>query len=324
LPSVQKRITVVGSLNADLVVRAPHAPLAGETVVGIDFARHAGGKGANQAAAAARLCGDDGIGVFLIGRVGQDAEGVALCAALAAAGIDLSGVGRDDHLGTGIAAITVAGNGENRIVLVPGANQGLTPGILGQHHDVLTSADVLLLQLEIPLPTVQTAARMGREKRAVVILDPAPARPLPAALLRLCDYVTPNETELGLLVGTARAPGGGADAPPLSLEDAALGAEHLLAQGARNVVVKLGAQGALLVTPRGRHLWPAFATQVVDTTAAGDAWNGAFAVALAAGQEVLAAGRFACAAAALAVSRAGALPSLPTRPEVEALLAAHP
>jgi ribokinase len=312
-PSGPKRITVVGSVNADLVVRAPRAPAAGETVAGVDFSRHAGGKGANQAAAAARLCREGVLVVSLIARIGDDAEGAFVTAALAAAGVDLAGVGRDPALGTGIAAITVAADGENRIVLVPGANQALSPGVLGQHNDVLTSAAVLLLQLEIPLPTVQTAARMGREKRAIVILDPAPARPLPASLLRLCDFVTPNEIELGQLIGAPAS-------AELSLDDVAAGAAQLLAQGARNVVVKLGARGALLVTPSDRHHFPALPTQVVDTTAAGDAWNGAFAVALAEGQDVRAAGRFACAAAALSVSRPGAQSSLPDRAAVDAYL----
>jgi ribokinase len=151
-----------------------------------------------------------------------------------------------------------------------------------------------------------------------VILDPAPARPLPGSFLRLCDFVTPNETELAQLTGLAVDPEGA----PLSIDEAGAAAERLLGQGARNVVVKLGARGALLVTPHGRHLWPAFAVRAVDTTAAGDAWNGSFAVALAEGQDVVAAGNFACAAAALSVTRPGALSSLPGRAEVEALLAA--
>jgi ribokinase len=312
-----KRITVVGSLNADLVVRTPRAPEAGETITGLGFSRHPGGKGGNQAVAAARL-GSGATTVAFIGRVGNDGEGAFLTAALQADGIDLAGLGRDDQLGTGIAAITVAAGGQNRIVLVPGANHGLLPGILGQHHDVLTSAHVLLLQLEIPLPTVQTAARMGREKHAIVILDPAPARPLPASFLRLCDFVTPNETELLQLTAPEAPP---ASASVLSLDDAAAAAGQLLQQGARQVVVKLGARGALLVTHDQHHHWPPFPADVVDTTAAGDAWNGAFAVALAEGQDLLTAGRFANAAAALSVTRPGAQPSLPTRAQVDSALA---
>jgi ribokinase len=301
------RITVVGSLNVDLVVQAPRAPGPGETVAGTAFARHAGGKGANQAAAAARLFAGT---VALIGRVGADAEGAYLLTTLQQLGVDTAGVGQDPETTTGIAAITVSGEGENRIVLVPGANQTLTPGILGLHHDVLAASDLLLLQLEIPLPTVQTAARMGREKHATIILDPAPARPLPPPLLRLVDYLTPNESELGTLL---RRP------PPDTLEEVTAGAQQLLAMGARNVVVKLGARGALLVTPTEvAHLAP-FPVDAVDTTAAGDTFNAAFAVALAEGLPAPAAGRFACAAAALSVTRPGAIASQPTRAEVDAL-----
>jgi ribokinase len=313
-----RRITVVGSLNVDLVVRAPRAPGAGETVAGTSFARHAGGKGANQAAAAARLL-STATTTALIGRVGTDAEGDFLLATLERLGVDTSGVGRTADVGTGIAAITVSeqgeSRGENRIVLVPGANQTLSPGILGQHHDVLAAAHVLLLQLEIPLPTVQTAARMGREKHATIILDPAPARPLPPGLLRLCDYLTPNEGELAILLHRP------ASTHPASIDELTAGAQQLLAQGARNVVVKLGDRGALLVTPAEAHHLPAFPVTAVDTTGAGDAWNGAFAVALCEGLAPPAAARFACAAAALSVTRPGAIASLPARAEVDALLA---
>ncbi|HEY0706816.1 MAG TPA: ribokinase [Polyangia bacterium] len=333
-----KRITAVGSLNVDLVVRAPRAPEAGETVAGESLTRYPGGKGGNQAAAAARLCrredaapdlasaaASDPIAVSLIGRVGNDGEGEFLLGRLAGAGVDTSGVGRDDDHGTGIAAITVAATtGENRIVLIAGANEALTPGVLGQHHDVLTAADVLLLQLEIPLPTVQTAARMGREKRAIVILDPAPARPLPAALLRLCDFVTPNRGELALLVRAAapsRADLSEDDAPDLAA--VATQAHALAALGARHVVVKLGRHGVLICTPQGDHHVPGFAVTAVDTTAAGDTWNGAFAVALCEGRPLREAARFANAAAALSVTRKGAQASIPTRAEVDALLASQ-
>jgi ribokinase len=313
-PDAQPRaICVVGSLNADLVVRAPRAPAAGETVRGTGHARFAGGKGGNQAVAAARLAGA-GARVSLIGRVGDDEHGRWLRDQLAAAGVDGAGVGSDPQLPTGLAAITVEDGGQNRIIVVPGANDGLTPGQLSRNHAVLTSAGVLLLQLEIPLPTVQTAARMGREKRAVVVLDPAPTGALPDSLLALCDYLTPNEAELAALCGL---PAGG-DAWPL--DDVAAAARRLLARGARSVIVKLGARGALLVNVDGAQHWPPFAVAAVDTTAAGDAFNAGLAVALAAGAPLQEAGRFACAAGALAVTRPGAQPSLPARAEVDALL----
>ena len=189
-------------------------------------------------------------------------------------------------------------------MVVPGANQALTPGALSRHHDTLAAADVLLLQLEIPLPTVQTAIRMGREKRATIILDPAPARPLPDPLLALVDYLTPNESELAALAG----PG-----------DPVAAAGRLLARGVKTVVVKRGAQGVLLVGPAGAEDIAAFPVTAVDTTAAGDAWNAAFGVALALGRQPAAAARFANAAGALTVTRAGAQTSLPYRSSVDVL-----
>jgi ribokinase len=296
---------VVGSLNADLVVRAARAPERGETVPGIGFTRHPGGKGGNQACAAARVAAGQ-VHVSLIGRVGADADGQWLRRHLEDDGVDVTAVGLDDGLPTGVAAITVEASGDNRIVVVPGANQALTPGVLSRHHDTLATADVLLVQLEIPLPTVQTAVRMGREKRATIILDPAPARPLPDGLLALVDYLTPNERELEALAG----PG-----------DVLAAAGRLLARGARHVVVKRGARGALLVGPQGAQEIAPFPVTAVDTTAAGDAWNAAFGVALALGREPALAARFANAAGALTVTRPGAQPSLPRRTSVDALFA---
>jgi ribokinase len=311
-----KRICVVGSLNADLVVKMARYPRPGETVLGSSFAQFPGGKGANQAFAAARLAaGGDQVAVVMVGRVGADSRGTWLREHLADAGVDVLGVTIDERAATGVAVISVDAAGQNQIVIVPGANETLIPAALSPHHQRLASAHVLLLQLEIPLPTVQTAARVGREKRAVVILDPAPARTLPDALLRLCDYVTPNESELTTLDGS---PGASA---PLDRAQAAAAARRLVARGARNVIVKMGAAGALLVGPAGEHFWPAFPVAAVDTTAAGDAFNAAFALALAEGQPPEEAGRFATAAAALSVTRRGAQPSMPDRAEVAALLA---
>src|SRR6185503_898 len=194
---------------------------------------------------------------------------------------------------------------------VSGANGTLTPAELQASRSLLAAARVVLLQLEVPLETVQAAARIARAARARVILDPAPARPLPEALLREVDYLTPNETELGALVG---AP------PPSSEDEARRQARELVGRGARNVVVKRGEQGALLAGADGERSWPAVPVQAVDATAAGDAWNGAFAFALARGDTPDAAGRLANAAAAVSVTRRGAQPSLPTLGEVDALL----
>jgi ribokinase len=308
-------ICVVGSLNVDLVVRVKRAPVAGETVRGLSLRRHAGGKGGNQACAAGRLAAGEAR-VAIIGRVGADADGAWLRESLVRDGVEVGDVGEDPHLPTGTAVITVDSSGGNQIVFVPGANEGLSPGVLSRHHPTLTSARLLLLQLEIPLPTAHTAARMGREKHAVVILDPTPARPLPEALLGLCDYVTPNETEIPALLEAPPSPAG-----LLSLEDAEAAARQLLARGARNVVVKLGDRGALLVTPGGREHAPPFAVTAVDSTAAGDAWNAAFAVALAGAQPVSQALCFANAAGALTVTAAGAQSSLPGREAVDGLIA---
>jgi ribokinase len=297
-------IVVVGSLNADLVVRVERFPSPGETVAGHDFTVIPGGKGANQACAAARLGGD----VAMIGRVGKDAHGELLRRSLAAAGVDVSGVASDARVPTGVALITVDRAGENEIVIVPGANGAFTVEELARGGARLDAAAVLLLQLEIPLATVQAAARRARQAGAIVILDPAPAAPLPDGLLCEVDYLTPNETELAALVGGVR-PG-----------DERAAARTLLGRGVRNVVVKRGDQGALLVGAAGEVVWPAFRVEAVDATAAGDAWNGAFACALADGLPPAQAGRLATAAAAVSVTRRGAQPSMPTRAEAEALI----
>jgi ribokinase len=298
------RIVVVGSLNADLVVRVDRFPAPGETVAGRDFAVIPGGKGANQACAAARMGGD----VSMIGRVGADAHGELLRRSLAAAGVDVSEVRPDPCCATGVALITVDGAGENDIVIVPGANGAFTVEELEGGGGRLDSASVLLLQLEIPLATVQAAARRARWAGATVILDPAPAAPLPDTLLREVDYLTPNETELAALLGGVR-PG-----------DETAAARALVARGARNVVVKRGEHGALLVGAGGETVWPAFTVDAVDATAAGDAWNGAFAFALADGRSPGDAGRLATAAATVSVTRRGAQPSMPTLAEAEALI----
>lgn len=303
------RIVVVGSLNADFVVRVPRCPAAGETLTAERFSMFPGGKGANQAYAAARLGGR----VSMVGQVGNDPWGAVLRENLVSVGADVSGVFRDERVSSGIAVIVVEPAGQNRIVLVPGSNGTFTPDRLAGARDRLASAAVMLLQLEIPLETVREAARLGRRAGARVILDPAPAVPLPDELLEEVDYLTPNETELAVLTGN----------PPEGILDqgrAASLARELLRRGPRKVIVKMGAAGALLVEPSGEHFWPARRVRAVDTTAAGDAFNGAFAVALAEGQGEKEAGAFAGAAAAVSVTREGAQPSMPTREEVERLL----
>jgi ribokinase len=307
---MNKPIVVVGSLNADFVINVERFPVPGETLVGRDFQVFPGGKGANQAYGAGRL----GARVSMIGQVGHDAQAEWLRQNLASAGVDVAAVARDPAVSSGIATITIDALGENQILIVPGANGTFTAERLEAHRALIASAHLVLLQLEIPLETVMAAARLARQAGACVILDPAPARPLPDELLALVDYLTPNETELAIL----------ADLQPRALNraDAARVARQLRDRGAHRVIVKLGPQGALLVEDGREHFWPAFAVKAVDTVAAGDAFNAAFATALAAGQPELEAGRFACAAAAISVTRAGAQPSMPTRAEVEQLLAA--
>lgn len=283
-------------------------PDAGETVVGNSFAIFPGGKGANQAYAAARLGGK----VSMVGQVGNDSHGEWLRQQLASTGVDVTHVQADNAVATGVAVIGVDSSGQNRIVIAPGAN-----GTFGVERwqacaALVTSGDIVLLQLEIPLATVAHTAQLAKRAGAVVILDPAPAQEIGAELWQWVDYVTPNETELAILTGSLEG--------PLERSVAAARAATLRALGARRVLVKMGASGALLLDERGEHYWPAIPVQALDTTAAGDAFNGAFAVALAEGQSEEEAGRFATAAAACSVTRCGAQPSMPLRAEVEALL----
>ena len=297
-----KRIVVIGSLNADFVIRLQRFPGPGETVAGRDFKVFCGGKGANQACGAARLGGE----VSMIGQVGNDAHGDLLIENLAAAGVDVTHIFRAADVSTGVAAITINAEGENQIVVVPGANGSFGEEQLQRSRELIASAGIVLLQLEI-------AARLAKAAGALVILDPAPAQQLPEDLLGSVDYLTPNESELGILTGTA--------AEGFSPAVAAQKAGELRKRGVRKVLVKMGAQGALLVDGQQETFWRALPVSAVDTTAAGDAFNAAFAYALASGQSELDAGRFATAAAAYSVTRAGAQPSMPTRAEVESLSA---
>lgn len=303
-----RRIVVVGSLNADFVITMQRFPDAGETVVGDSFAVIPGGKGANQAYAAARLGGN----VAMVGQVGNDSHGAWLKQHLASAGVDVNHVQSDEAVATGVAVIGVDAAGQNRIVLAPGANGAFGVERLKISEGFFSAGDIVLLQLEIPLATVTHAARLAKQADAMVILDPAPARDIGRNLLQWVDYVTPNETELATLTR-----------PSDKAPDVAARAAMLRDLGAKRVIVKMGASGALLVHERGEQCWPALPVQAIDTTAAGDAFNGAFAVGLAEGQAEIDAGCFATAAAACSVTRPGAQPSMPTRAEVEDLLHRH-
>lgn len=303
-------ILVVGSANVDLVAEVPRLPRPGETVLGTRLTVHDGGKGANQAVAAARAGGT----VAIACSVGPDAYGDRLRASLAAAGVAVDHVGTGETA-TGTALICVDGGGENLIAVVPGANGELAPHHVDRALSALPGAATVLLQLEVPLETVTAAARQAAARGLRVVLNPAPAKPLDAALLQLVDVLTPNESEAELLTGR----------PVAGVQGAAAAADLLLQAGPRAVALTLGASGAFVATREGvRAHVPAFATTVVDTTAAGDIFNGALCVALTEGRALEEAARFACAAAAISVTRPGAQRSAPSRAEIEAVLDGEP
>lgn len=307
-------IVVTGSLNMDFVVQVERLPAPGETARGENFQTIPGGKGANQACAAARLARSNP--VFMIGRVGFDAFAGHLRASLAASGADTSRIHGCRSAPTGVALIWVDRAGQNSIVIAPGANHALAPADLETERSAFVSAACALFQLETPLDTVAAGLRLAREGGALSILDPAPAQPLPEDLLAQVGLLTPNETEARLLAGH----------PParVSLHDAPALAGALLARGPRAVVLKLGDQGCYYAGPGGPCHAPAFRVEAVDATAAGDTFNGALAVALAEGRPMPQALRFANAAAALSVTRLGAQASIPAREEVDRFLAAQP
>lgn len=298
-------IVVFGSINMDLVARTPRLPAPGETLTGHTFFTAPGGKGANQAVACARL----GAPTRMVGRVGDDLFGEQLRASLRAAGVL-----DDDVLTTpgpsGVALIAVDDAAENMIVIVPGANGAVGSDDMPRLEQALNGARVLLLQLETPLATVVAAARAARARGITVLLDPAPALPLPDELYALADILTPNESEAATLTGI----------PVHDEQSAAAAARALLARGVRTVIIKLGARGALTADANGARLWPAFTVTPVDTVAAGDAFNGGLAVALSEGRSFEEAIRWGLAAGALSVTKPGAQPSMPERKELLALL----
>ncbi|MDE0086098.1 MAG: ribokinase [Candidatus Poribacteria bacterium] len=302
----QPKVTVVGSANVDLVIRAERMPTKGETLIGETFDIFTGGKGFNQATAAARL----GTEVTLIGRIGADPFADILRSAIESEHINSRFVKTDVESGTGIATIVVEPDGDNSIIVVPRANMRLTSKDIADAADSIAEADVLLLQLETPIEASQTAINIAKANNTIVILDPAPARPLPPSLLAQVDILTPNATEAALLSGHAVN----------TLEEAIVTAETLQTQIA-TVVLTLGEQGVLLCTATQSTHIPALSVDAVDTTGAGDAFSGGLATALANGNDLSEAVRFAIAAGAAAVTVLGATPSMPTREKIEAILA---
>jgi ribokinase len=297
----------------DLVAMADHIPVVGETVAGYDFQTHHGGKGANQAVAIARL----GYPVQLIGRLGSDRFGEELREGLQREGVDITAVQTVDGT-SGIAVIVVSSQGENCIVVTPGANARLSADDLEHYVDQIRSASLVLAQLEIPIETVLRLAEICDREGVPLMLDPAPAQTLPDRLLPLITWFTPNETEAGFFAK-------GKLQPSQKAHDPVAIAGTLKAAGVRNLLLKMGERGFHVATAEGEsETHPAHLVSALDTTAAGDAFNGAFAVGLVSGKSPVDSARFAAAAAAISVTRRGAQASMPTLQEVDALLETEP
>lgn len=308
-----KPIVVVGSVNLDLVCICRRMPSPGETVSGNSFHLFEGGKGANQAVAVARL----GYPVAILAKVGDDEFGTRLCTALKGAGVSVEAVSVAKGVSSGVAMITTDRQGQNSIVVIPGANGRLLPSDLDKAVPLLRSAGMILTQLEIPMDTVEHLGRFAKKFDIPLMLDPSPAQPLHQSLIRNITYLTPNETEAKSLCGW--------DEQVIDRSNAHLLAERLLEKGPRNIIIKMGKQGSYLAGRDHSGLFmPAFKVRAVDSTAAGDAFNGGLAVALMQGRDSSEAARFASAVAALSVKRKGAQPSLPTAAEVDSFLKSNP
>ena len=305
------KIVIVGSLNMDFIVQVRRLPAPGETTLGSNFQTAPGGKGANQACAAGRL-GQGSVAAMMAGRVGDDVFADQLKASLSAAGVDVSAVEPTKTAATGVALIWIDAQGQNSIVVASGANFAFGAAELESRKDVFANAALALFQLETPLETVGAGLRLAREMGARTILDPAPAQALSSELLGMVDILTPNETEAQALLGSA--------ATGISVNDAPRIARALVARGCGSVILKLGAKGCFYSDGvRDLHA-PGFSVDAVDTTAAGDVFNGGLAVALAEGAPISEALRFANGAAALSTTKIGAQSSVPMRSEVEAFL----
>ena len=298
----RKPIVVVGSINMDLVAHTHQIPVPGQTVIGTGFDTTPGGKGANQAVAVARL----GYPVQMVGMVGDDVFGQALLDNLANAGVGTEAVARVSGP-SGVAPILVSESGENSIVVVPGANGKMDKAAVDHQDALIRSAGMVLCQLELPLETVSHVLALCADAGVPVVLDPAPAAPLPEAAFRQASWFTPNETEAAFYLGNQ--------------PNSEAAAQQLLHKGLKGVVLKRGSDGAY-VAVAGKAAWVRpFPVKPVDTVAAGDCFNGAFAVALLEGNDPWAAARFASAAAAISVTRKGAQASMPSRADVEKFLA---
>lgn len=299
-------ILVFGSINMDLTTYVPKLPRPGETLRGSSFITVPGGKGSNQAVACARL----GASTFFIGRVGDDAFGPEVTGIVKKEGVDLSRVIVDPYNGTGLAVISVDEQAENSIIIVSGANLALDASDVERAKSLMPKANVLMLQLEVSLEPTFAVARAASQQGLKVILDPAPAYPIPTDIFPFIDFITPNETETEALVGFK----------PANKQDAARAAIALKSKGVRTAIIKMGAQGAYYDSPEGSGFVNAFKVNAIDTVAAGDAFNAGLAAAISEGKSVAEAVRWGAAAGAIATTRKGALPSMPHRDELEKLL----
>lgn len=301
--TARQQILVVGSSNTDMVIKAAHLPRPGETILGGTFFMNPGGKGANQAVAIARLGGP----VTFICKTGSDIFGHQSQQLFEEEGINTSYIFSDSVHPSGVALITVDEQAENCIVVASGANANLLPSDLEKAEEAIEKADLVLMQLEVPMETVRFVADMAWEKGKKVILNPAPAHPLPPELLRHLYLITPNETEAEMISGVK-----------ITDESSAIEAARVLsAMGVQNVIITLGSKGALLYCDGKSERVPAWKVEAVDTTAAGDVFNGALTVALSEGRDLKEATRFACKASAISVTRVGAQSSAPYRNEVD-------
>ena len=300
------KIVIVGSSNVDLIVKTARIPLPGETVMGGEFMMVCGGKGANQAVAVNRLGGE----AVFVTRIGKDMFGDRLLAQYESEGMDTGFVIRDAETASGVAIISVDAKGENCIVVAPGANERLSMEDIDAAREQIVSADYVLMQMEIPLEVIRYVKNMAVAAGVKVILNPAPAAALDDDLLGGLFMITPNETECALITGQEVG----------NEAEAASAARTLLSRGVSNVIVTMGSRGALVQTAQQSLLVPARRVDAVDTTAAGDVFNGAVAVALSEGRDIVEAVRMASVASSVSVTRMGAQPSVPTRAEVEDIL----
>jgi ribokinase len=306
---MSSEILVIGSLNMDLVVQTSRLPQAGETLAGSEFHLIPGGKGANQAVAASR----SGAKTHMIGCVGDDAFSEIMLESLRIANVDVKGVSQLSGISTGTATIIVEGGGENRIIIIPGANGRVTNDLVEQKWDLIARSDMVILQHEIPLTTIHSIIKNCQQKQIPVLLNPAPMYPIPMDILAALDTLVVNEAEAAALTGDSIK----------SFDTAKESARKIMQSGVKTVIITLGENGAILMDNKGYINHPGYKVAVIDTTAAGDTFVGGYSASITEGKSSTKALEYACAASAIAVMRLGAQTSIPTRVEVENFLQAH-